>query len=52
MSAAEEMALLRRAGSGEEPALAALYQTYSRTLFGFACRLGGSVSAAEDLVQE
>jgi RNA polymerase sigma-70 factor (ECF subfamily) len=48
----DETALLARIRSGEEPAMAELYDRYSGIVYGVALRVLGSTAAAEDVLQE
>lgn len=45
-------ALLQQIGSGNEAALAALYDRYGKMAYSLACRIVGDVHSAEDVVQE
>lgn len=47
----EEAALLARAATGREDAVAALYDTYGGVLYGYGLRRLGSHESAEELVQ-
>jgi RNA polymerase sigma-70 factor, ECF subfamily len=48
---APEAALLRRAARGDEDAVAALYEAYAGSLYGFGLRRLGDPTLAEELVQ-
>lgn len=49
--ATDDAALLARAASGDEEAVAALYSAYAGPLYGFGLRRLGDAELAEDLVQ-
>jgi RNA polymerase sigma-70 factor (ECF subfamily) len=51
-SAAEDAELVARVGTGDQAALAALYDRYSRPSYALARRILGDESLAEDVVQE
>src|SRR5215211_5464246 len=48
----DEQLMARLAGPGVEAALSALYDRYSRTVFGVGLKILGERSSAEELVQE
>jgi RNA polymerase sigma-70 factor (ECF subfamily) len=52
MEASLDIALIRRVGSGDENALAALYDRHGRTAYGVALRVLRDPHLAEDAVQE
>jgi RNA polymerase sigma-70 factor (ECF subfamily) len=51
-SAAEDADLVARVGTGDQTALAALYDRYSRPCYSLARRILGDEALAEDVVQE
>lgn len=51
-SAEHDAALLARVANGDREAFAALYDRYSKPLFGFALRIVGNAADAEDVLQE
>ena len=44
--------LVRRMAAGDEEALRVLYATYGRRLYAYACRLTGSLTMAEEVLQD
>jgi len=48
----EDAALLARVSRGDEPAMAALYDRYSRVVYSVALRVLRDAAAAEDVLQE
>jgi len=52
MAALDDQALLARVADGDSGALDALYQRYSRVVYGVALRILGEADLAEDVVQE
>ena len=48
----DERELMRRFGAGERDGFDAVYDQYAHRVLGFAMRLTGNRSDAEDLVQE
>jgi RNA polymerase sigma-70 factor (ECF subfamily) len=51
-SSEEDAVLLARVQRGDEPAMAALYDRYSRVVYSVALRVLRDASAAEDVLQE
>ncbi|HEV3197274.1 MAG TPA: sigma-70 family RNA polymerase sigma factor [Bryobacteraceae bacterium] len=49
---AGEDGLMKAVAAGDEEAFTLLFRRYQRAIFHFACRMTGSVEAAEDLTQE
>jgi hypothetical protein len=47
-----DLALARRAGSGDMPALGELYRRYNRRVYSLCRRMVGNTAEAEDLTQE
>lgn len=47
-----EQELLRRVAEGDQEAFCRIFERWQKPLFGFAYRLVGSASAAEDITQE
>jgi len=52
MAALDDQALLARVADGDSGALDALYERYSRVVYGVALRILGEAELAEDVVQE
>src|SRR5579864_2511493 len=48
----DEAALMERIGSGDETAMADIYDRYSNIVYGVALRVLADTSAAEDVLQE